>query len=254
VIRPRPARVVIPGGLQRVQDVVGVGGADVVVHVLGEPPIGIRERRRLALAEHRLLATSASMPAATRRPQAARCSGRPAMPDRFESRRSQCAATCGCGRDLAGQARKRHEGVGEVRIHLAHSRRACRPSTCRSRAAGGSRQPFRQQPVLRRHHVAIAVLRERRPQSVARLARLAVADVVHDHDVVRRGVQQLARAEQLAGELGLRNCAPEPVVPCSTRTAFTTRPAASLRAGPVSGSAAQLGEEPPAANEKLRMT
>ena len=86
--------------------------------------------------------------------------------------------------------------------------------------------------MLRAHHVVVGVLRKPRVQAVARLARLAVADAVRQDDEISRGVEQLARPEQLAAE-GLREKpAPVPPVPCRISTAFRTTPDASRRGVP----------------------
>ena len=81
-------------------------------------------------------------------------------------------------------------------------------------------------------HVDVAVAREPCAQAVARLARVAVADVVRQDDVVLRGVEQLAWAEQLAGEAVAEELRPLPVVPCMIKTALRTMPCASLRGVP----------------------
>ena len=89
------------------------------------------------------------------------------------------------------------------------------------------------QPMLGLDHVDVAVARELRAQPVARLARLAVADVVGQDDEVLRGVERLPGPEQLAGERrGPTNCAPVPPVPCITSTALRTTPCASFRGVP----------------------
>ena len=59
-------------------------------------------------------------------------------------------------------------------------------------------QVFRQQPVLGRHHVGIAILREARMIAVTGLARASMTDPVRQDDVVPAAVEQLAGAEQLA--------------------------------------------------------
>ena len=52
--------------------------------------------------------------------------------------------------------------------------------------------------MLQRHHIRVAVARELHAQAVARLARLAVADVVRQDDEVPLGVERLPLAEQPA--------------------------------------------------------
>src|SRR5437879_5899955 len=62
-------------------------------------------------------------------------------------------------------------------------------------------QPVREQPVLRFDHVAIAVSWEFCVEPIARLAGLAMADVVRQNKKVAPGIQRLARIEKLAREL-----------------------------------------------------
>src|SRR5262245_2891447 len=57
-----------------------------------------------------------------------------------------------------------------------------------------------EQPPLGLDHVAVAVFWELCSESVAGLRRLAVTDVVGDHDVPLTRVKRLADAEQLRGE------------------------------------------------------
>ena len=59
-------------------------------------------------------------------------------------------------------------------------------------------QALGQQPVLRFDHVAVAVVRKAGVQPVARLAGVAVADAVGEHDEVLRGIERLTRREELA--------------------------------------------------------
>ena len=80
-------------------------------------------------------------------------------------------------------------------VHAAHRR-------AHHQAQVIDAQPFGEQAVLRFDHVGVAVLRKLRAQAVAGLGGLAVADAVGQHDEVARGVERLARAKQLAGELG----------------------------------------------------
>src|SRR5262245_57504107 len=61
-------------------------------------------------------------------------------------------------------------------------------------------ETIREERLLRRQHVLVAVLRELRAEAVARLARLPVADVVRKDDEVLRRVERLSRHEQLARE------------------------------------------------------
>jgi hypothetical protein len=58
-----------------------------------------------------------------------------------------------------------------------------------------------EQEMLGPHHVPVIVVGELHAQSVAGFAGLAVTDVVRKDYVVAAGIQQLARAEQNAGEL-----------------------------------------------------
>src|SRR5713101_2067274 len=57
-----------------------------------------------------------------------------------------------------------------------------------------------EETLLRQNHIAVFVMREARVQTVARLARLTVPDVVGKNDVVFFGIQQLAGAEELIGK------------------------------------------------------
>src|SRR5712692_5130324 len=57
-----------------------------------------------------------------------------------------------------------------------------------------------QQSILRFHHVDVTVARKLRVQSIARLARFAVADSIREHDEKSRGVEQLVLSEKFAGE------------------------------------------------------
>src|SRR5262249_45636735 len=59
-------------------------------------------------------------------------------------------------------------------------------------------EPVGEELVLGCEDVLVAVSRELRAQSVARLARLAVPDVVRQDNEVLRGVEQLSWLEQLA--------------------------------------------------------
>ena len=56
--------------------------------------------------------------------------------------------------------------------------------------------------MLRFDHVAIAVARKFCVESIARLAGLAVAEIVRQDEKVARGVQRLARVKKFARELG----------------------------------------------------
>ena len=62
-------------------------------------------------------------------------------------------------------------------------------------------QPLGQQQMLRRHHIVVVIVREMRMQPVARLRRPAVPDVVRQHDVILRRIQQLSRSKQHAGKI-----------------------------------------------------
>ena len=109
--------------------------------------------------------------------------------------------------DLRRRAGKRHEAVDECRIalapdpgvHASHRRAHRQPQVIDS-------EPLRQQLVLGVHHVVVRVLRKPGVQSVTRLARVSVADAVRQNDEVLRRVEQLARAEQLAGERATGEC------------------------------------------------
>ena len=104
--------------------------------------------------------------------------------------------------DLRGKARERHQRIHEFRmalapypgVHAAHRRAHHQPQVIDAQA-------FREQPVLRLDHVAVAVLRKFRAQAVTGLGGLAVSDAVGQHDEVASRVEGLARAKQLAREL-----------------------------------------------------
>jgi hypothetical protein len=98
-------------------------------------------------------------------------------------------------------ARDRHQRVHQVRIHLAPHPRV--------HAAHGAAEHEPQVPhvetlgehaVLGLDDVAVAVVREFRPQAVARLARAAAADPVGQHDEILACVERLPEAKQLVGE------------------------------------------------------
>jgi hypothetical protein len=61
-------------------------------------------------------------------------------------------------------------------------------------------QALGEQTVLRIDHVRVTVLRKSRLEPIARLRGFSVTDAVGQHDEVFRRVEELARAEQLAGE------------------------------------------------------
>src|SRR6516165_479183 len=61
-------------------------------------------------------------------------------------------------------------------------------------------QAFGEKLVLGSHHIAVVVVRETRPQSVAGFAGPAVADAVGHDDVVARGVEKLAVPEEHIGK------------------------------------------------------
>ncbi len=71
------------------------------------------------------------------------------------------------------------------------------PITSRSRRR---LQALGHEQVLRAHHVLIAIPGKASPQSVTRLARLAVPDGVWHDDEVPRRIERLAGAEQFAGK------------------------------------------------------
>jgi len=102
--------------------------------------------------------------------------------------------------DFHGVAGERHQSTSEIRIHVtphpavhrAHRRAHYETQVRQSK-------PFRHQEVLQRHHVGVSILREPHAKPVARLARLAVSEVVRQNDEVLLRVEQLALAEQPAG-------------------------------------------------------
>ena len=111
--------------------------------------------------------------------------------------------------NLGGRAGQRHEAVDEVRIHFSPD-----PTVHRAHRRAEHElqvidfQTFRQHQMLRANHVVVGVLRKMRPEAIARLARLPVADPVRQHDEIAGGVQQLARPEELATEgPGEESCA-----------------------------------------------
>ena len=81
-------------------------------------------------------------------------------------------------------------------------------------------------------HVVVAVARELHPQAVAGLGRLAVADAVGQDDVVLRDVEQLARAEELAGELRLQELRAAAARAVQHQDALRTTPCASFSGDP----------------------
>lgn len=62
-------------------------------------------------------------------------------------------------------------------------------------------EAVRQQVVLRQYHVVIVVSRKVRVQTIARLARPSVADVVGKDDEVAVGVKKLAGPKQNVSKL-----------------------------------------------------
>jgi hypothetical protein len=105
--------------------------------------------------------------------------------------------------NLRRQAGQRHQRIHEIGVtfaphpglHAAHRRAHDQPQVIHPEALG-------EQPVLRIHHVVVAIAREFRAQAIAGLRRLAVADAVGHHDEVLVRVQDLPGAEQFAGEFG----------------------------------------------------
>ena len=79
-------------------------------------------------------------------------------------------------------------------------------------------ESLRHEPMLGFHHVGVSVVWKLRVQAVARLARLAVADIVREDDEELRDVERLAGSEQLTGERS------------SQRTARPCRPYRASRA------------------------
>jgi hypothetical protein len=61
-------------------------------------------------------------------------------------------------------------------------------------------EAFRDELMLRGHHVVIIVLRKFHAQAVTGLARFSMANVVGDDDVVARDVELATRSEQHSGE------------------------------------------------------
>ncbi len=165
--------------------------------------VGRRERRGLLLPKYRV--TSHEPDHLDRRAQRGRLgdvvSAQPGriVADRIAHDLSPRAIAAG---DLRGEAGQRHEGIDEIRMPLApqpglHS--AHRGSHHEARVIDA--EPLREQPVLGLDHIEVAIAGESRPQPIAGLTRVPVADPVGQHDEVPRRIQQLARTEQLSGEL-----------------------------------------------------
>ena len=180
-------------------------GCDVVRDVVVDLLVGLRERRRSALPDDGI---AAHQPQHLRgRAQALRLRGVVAalplriVADRVDRDAPPDAVAAG---DLRRQAGERHQRVHEIRDSVSPHSQVCMPPID---VPITSRRWFTPRPSVSRRcsavdHVAIAVARKPRAQAVARLARLAVADVVGQHDEVARDVEQLAGPEQLAGKAG----------------------------------------------------
>ena len=157
-------------------------------------------------------------------------------------------------RDLRGQARERHQRVHEVRmplapqpgVHAAHRR-------AHDEAQVIHAEPFGEQAVLRLHHVRVAVARELRAQAVARLAGLAVADAIGQHDEVLASRRAAARRRTARPRTRRRmNCAPVPPVPWPMSTALRTTPLrVLLRRAERAVVNAQLGQRLARAESKI---
>src|SRR5262252_9076384 len=80
-------------------------------------------------------------------------------------------------------------------MHAAHRSARDQPQVIHA-------EPFDEQPIMSGNHVIIVVLRKMRAKAVAGLRGFSVADAVGKNDVVARSVEELARAEELAGKNG----------------------------------------------------
>src|SRR5262245_13807062 len=114
-------------------------------------------------------------------------------------------------RDLDGQAGQGHEGndkegiffAPEPCVHAAHRSSHHQPQMIDA-------EPFGQEPVLRRDHVVVVVVRKPGVKAVARLARLAVPDVVGKDDEIPGSIQQLSGTKENTAELRREKSASAP--------------------------------------------
>ena len=79
-------------------------------------------------------------------------------------------------------------------------------------------------------HVVIVIFGELHPETVRRLGRFSMADIVREDDPIAVDVQRLAEAVQFVGKLRPQELLTAPPVPCSTMIALSISPAA-LRCG-----------------------
>ena len=103
-------------------------------------------------------------------------------------------------------------------------------------------EPVAHQRVLRHDHVGISVVRERRLQSVARLARSPMPDVIRQDDEVASRIEYLPGPEQLSGELRPDELRPGPAGTVHDQD----------RVDDVSGGIPAYGSKRPVVQPKLR--
>ena len=163
-----------------------------------------------------------------RRPCAARsCSRRPSRPGRARSRRSSSRARPGCGRRSAPAGRRaasaRPSSSGQVSPHTKACMQPIEVPMTRRRWSTFS--PSVTSAVLGLDHVVVVVVREARVQPVARLRRLAVADVVGRMMKYFVASSSWPGPNSSSANCGRISCVPAPPVPCRISTALSTWPA-----------------------------
>ncbi len=193
---------VIMRSFKGIQHVVGVERPQVAFHAAIKHPVRRRQRGRGLLPPHRVVAHEQQHAGGGAQPVG--------LPLVVAVLPRGIGADCVnnyspphpvAPRHLRRQAGQRHERVHEIRIHLAPQPRV-HPAHrgAHDQAQVVHPQPFRQQFVLRRDHVAVAVGRKLGPQPVAGLGRMAVPDVVNNYQIMPLRVQKLSRPKQLAAE------------------------------------------------------
>ncbi len=197
--------IVVARGIELVELVVGIRVLDPVVNPLGQPGVGgvagrvvlLHLQRRAAGNDREVLGGAQALD---------RLLGiLPALPgrvggDRVHGHLAPHAIAAG---DLHGVAGQRHQavhvaGVGlgpDEALHAAHGGADDQAQVVDAEALG-------QQLVLGQDHIVVVVFGEPGVQPVRGLGRLPVADGVRDDDVPARHIEQPARGEQHAGELG----------------------------------------------------
>ena len=171
--------VVVARGVELEEHVVGLGARQPARNLRFEEGVRGLSRRRVLLPLDRGRAHQDQQPlraaeARHRRLLVLAARESRVVPDRIHERLAPDAVAADDGRRRAGQRHERvHEGRMRVAphpsVHAAHRGAQQQPQV-------GHAQPVRQQPVLERDHVGVAVLREPLPQAVAGLARPAVSD------------------------------------------------------------------------------